>query len=135
MKLNNKGFAISTIMYIILVLAVVLISLALTSLGNRKLILDKLKNEVIDEIYDDAICIAVSNSLTGNVAENDTNGNRIYKLGDEYLCEVKEGVKPTLKATTTDSIFVIDKAKVEEFIREKAKLGSDQKIYKIKDQL
>ena len=47
--------------------------------------------------------------------------------------EVKEGVKPTLKATTTDSIFVIDKAKVEEFIREKAKLGSDQKIYKIKD--
>ena len=47
--------------------------------------------------------------------------------------EVKEGVKPTLKATTTDSIFVIDKAKVEEFIREKAKLKDDQKVYKIKD--
>jgi len=95
MKLNNKGFAISTIMYIILVLAVVLISLALTSLGNRKLILDKLKDEVIDEIYDNSICVAVNKSLTGNVAENDSNGNRIYKLGDEYLCEVKEGVKYT----------------------------------------
>ncbi len=47
--------------------------------------------------------------------------------------EVKEGVKPILKATTTASIFVIDKTKVEEFITEKAKLGEDQKIYEIKD--
>ena len=65
MRLNNKGFAISTIMYIILVIAVVLISLSLASLGNRKLILDKLKSEVLNDIYDDAICMAVSNSLTG----------------------------------------------------------------------
>lgn len=47
--------------------------------------------------------------------------------------EVKEGVKPTLKATTTASIYVIDKTKVEEFIKEKAKLGDDQKIYEMKD--
>lgn len=47
--------------------------------------------------------------------------------------EVSGNTKPVLKATTTASIFVIDKAKVEEFIKEKAKLGDDQKIYEIKD--
>lgn len=47
--------------------------------------------------------------------------------------EVKDGVKPTLKVTTTASVYAIDKAKVEEFIREKAKLGDDQKVYEIKD--
>ena len=47
--------------------------------------------------------------------------------------KVEEGVKPTLTATTTASIYVIDKTKVEEFITEKAKINDDQKIYKIKD--
>ena len=45
--------------------------------------------------------------------------------------EVKDGVKPVLKATTTATVFTIDKNKVEEFISEKAKLGDDQKIYEI----
>ncbi len=47
--------------------------------------------------------------------------------------EVKEGVTPVLKATTTATVYIIDKAKVEEFITEKAKLDDDQKIYEIKD--
>ena len=47
--------------------------------------------------------------------------------------EVKDGVTPTLKATTTATVYIIDKAKVEEFIKEKANIGDDQKIYEIKD--
>ena len=47
--------------------------------------------------------------------------------------EVKEGTTPTLKATTTATVYVVDKSKVEEFITEKAKLDDDQKIYEIKD--
>jgi len=47
--------------------------------------------------------------------------------------EVKEGVTPTLKATTTASVFVIDKVKVEEFITKKADLSDSQKIYEMKD--
>lgn len=47
--------------------------------------------------------------------------------------EVKEGVKPTLKATTTATVYVIDKVKLDEFIREKADLEDDQKIYDIRD--
>ena len=47
--------------------------------------------------------------------------------------EVKEGVRPTLKATTTATVYVIDKVKLDEFIREKADLEDDQKIYDIRD--
>ena len=47
--------------------------------------------------------------------------------------EVKDGVKPTLKATTTATVYIIDKVKLEEFIKEKAELEDDQKIYDIKD--
>lgn len=47
--------------------------------------------------------------------------------------EVKDGVKPTLKATTTAKVFVVDKSKLEEFIREKAKLEDGQKVYEVKD--
>ncbi len=45
--------------------------------------------------------------------------------------EVKEGVTPVLKATTTATVYVVEKTKVEEFIAEKAKLNEDQKIYEI----
>ncbi len=47
--------------------------------------------------------------------------------------EVGEGTKPTLKATTTTSVYVIDKTKVEEFITKKADLGESKKIYAMKD--
>ena len=51
MKLNNKGFAISTVMYMILIMAVILITLTLTLLSSRKLLLDKSKQEAEDNIY------------------------------------------------------------------------------------
>lgn len=51
MKLNNKGFAISTIMYMILVLAVLVMALTLTLLNGRKLIIDKQKQIALTNIY------------------------------------------------------------------------------------
>lgn len=51
MRLNNKGFAISSIMYLILIMAVLLILVTLSLLGNRKLVLDKLKDNIKGEIY------------------------------------------------------------------------------------
>ena len=47
--------------------------------------------------------------------------------------EVKDGAKASLKAVTTATVFVLDKTKVEEFIRKKADLKEDQKIYEMKD--
>ena len=69
MKLNNKGFAISSIMYIILVLAVILMVVTLALLGNRKLIIDRIKQEVFDIVY----------------------GDRIMKNGKEVYFDVKTG--------------------------------------------
>lgn len=51
MKLNNKGFAISTIMYMILVLAVLVMALTLMLLNGRKLIVDKQKQIAFNNIY------------------------------------------------------------------------------------
>lgn len=45
--------------------------------------------------------------------------------------EVKEGDKPKVAVTTTDTIYVIDETKVKEFIAEKAKLAENYKIYEI----
>ena len=47
--------------------------------------------------------------------------------------EVKDGTKPTLKATTTATVYVIDEIKLEEYIKAKAELEENQKIYDVKD--
>lgn len=47
--------------------------------------------------------------------------------------EVGEGVKPSVKVTTTTSVFSIDETKVKEFIAKKAQIDEGQKIYTIKD--
>ena len=47
--------------------------------------------------------------------------------------EVKDGVTPTLKATTTTSVFIIDRTKLEELIKEKVKLPDDKKIFEIRN--
>ena len=53
--MNNKGFAVSGIIYSILILFLVLIFGVLSLLGTRKLILDKVKNDVMNELNDDVI--------------------------------------------------------------------------------
>lgn len=82
MKLNNKGFAISTIMYMILIMAVILITLTLSLLSGRKFILSKIKDETKHNIY--SICKGVTEDTktTGNVPKGE------YEPGDEYICEV-----------------------------------------------
>ena len=47
--------------------------------------------------------------------------------------EVSGNTKPVLKATTTATVYVIDKTKLEEFIDAKAELEDNQKIYEVKD--
>jgi len=81
------------------------------------------KAKLLDTIGDDKIVIDLS------YLQTTTEAVASPAVGEE----VKEGVTPTLKATTTSRIFVLDKAKIEEFITEKANLRDDQKIYEMKD--
>lgn len=47
---NQKGFAVSSIMYAILILFLILVTSILASLANRKLLLDKTKNDVMNRL-------------------------------------------------------------------------------------
>jgi len=85
MKLNNKGFAISSIMYIILVFAIILIALTLAIFSSRKLILDKQRDEALHEIYKtkykngDVVYFDVEKGVGCKVEEyNITNSNTGY---------------------------------------------------------
>ena len=78
MKLNNKGFAISTIMYMILVLAVLVMALTLTLLNGRKLIIDKQKKIALNNIYEDIASLnlfPVVFAIPGECQLNGYNGN------------------------------------------------------------
>ena len=100
MKLNNKGFAVSTIMYMILVMAVLLIALTITLISSRKLILDSARKETINIIYNgnamtykqvlttlktEAITYATNNGVTSEtirISEFNTSIDR--KILDAY---------------------------------------------------
>ena len=78
--------------------------------------------------------------LTESVSDGDMaiDSSFIQKTSDAVAVpavgeEVKEGVTPTLKATTTATIYVLDRTKVEEFITKKANIGEAQKIYEMKN--
>lgn len=53
-KLNNKGFAISGVVYSLLLLFVILLYAILSILANRKIILDKTKKDMLLEINGEA---------------------------------------------------------------------------------
>ena len=82
---------------------------------------EKLYNTIGDNYY-----------IIDNTFEQTTSNVVATPAADE---EVKEGVKPTLKVSTTASVYVIDKIKLKEFIEAKAKndLDDDQKVHTIED--
>ena len=85
--MNNKGFAVSTFMYMILLLAIILILATLAVLSSRRMILDKQKNTALENIDK-------YNSLKTeqNIICESLDGVKSLNKGTEYTCEVKEGV-------------------------------------------
>lgn len=81
------------------------------------------KEKLLKELGNDALVIESSFN------QNTTDAVSIPNIGEE----VKSGEKAKLKAVTTASVYIIDKTKVEEFIREKANIADSQKIYEMKD--
>ncbi len=51
-KLNNKGFAITSIIYSMLLLFIILMTLVILTLGRKRVLLNKAKNETIDFLTD-----------------------------------------------------------------------------------
>lgn len=80
--MNNKGFAISSIIYAILILFLALIVGILGLLGNRKIILDKLKNNVIAKINNEEIYKPIY---------KDNSGASVPELSDGFIPVVYDG--------------------------------------------
>ena len=84
MKLNNKGFAISSIMYLILVLALIVVSITLVTLSNRRIVLDKLKSLGMEiyRTYWAGTIIVKSNGTDIKVekVKTDTNGEEKWNM-------------------------------------------------------
>lgn len=81
------------------------------------------KKQLYENIGDDFIIIDASfNQTTSDAVATPSAGE-----------QVDEGVTPSLKATTTSSVYVIDKTKVKEFITAKADIADDQKVYEMDD--
>ena len=92
--MNNKGFAVSGIIYSILILFLLLLFSILSIMGARKMVLDKLKNDVMNELNDDGdsevglIRTPIGEITKELVYDNDTcktDGSTYQYMGGCYI--------------------------------------------------
>ena len=94
---NNKGFAISTMMYMILILGLTIVAIVLAMLSVRGNILNKLKNNVQDEVNDTASSDYICEGI-------DTDGT--YSVGSKYKCSVSNTEEYDFYVLSSDSTKV-----------------------------
>ena len=82
---------------------------------------EEIKKALYDQIGDDKIKIDSSYKQTMSDPESSPKVDE----------EVSDNVIPSITVKTTTSIYVLDKAKLEEYVTSRAKLAEDQKIYEI----
>ena len=92
--MNNKGFAVSGIIYSILILFLLLLFSILSIMGARKMVLDKLKNDVMNELNDNGESeVGLIGTPIGEIAkelvyDNDTcktDGSTYQYMGGCYI--------------------------------------------------
>ena len=83
--MNNKGFAVSGIIYSILILFLILIFGILSILGARKLVLDKLKNDIMNELNDEVFELAYRDRSGANRPELASNMIPIMYDGTNWV--------------------------------------------------
>ena len=82
---------------------------------------EEIKKALYDQIGEDKIKIDSSYKQTMSDPESSPKVDE----------EVSDNVIPSITVKTTTSIYVLDKAKLEEYVTSRAKLAEDQKIYEI----
>ncbi|MBP5647761.1 hypothetical protein J6X04_00495 [Candidatus Saccharibacteria bacterium] len=86
---------------------------------NKEKLFEKIKIESCDKYY------IIESSFEQSISDDVITPTVDEKVG--------EGVQPSLEVKTTSTVYVIDKIKLEEYVDNKAKLGDDQKTYKIEN--
>ena len=79
MKLNNKGFALTSIIYMLIVLFLLLLLLILSNLASRKVVLDKLKYDVKNKFGQGGIVASVGRTAGEIISTSIVNsGDGLY---------------------------------------------------------
>lgn len=102
MKLNEKGFAVTGIIYSMLVLFLTLVLLIVSNLASRKVLFDKQKGEILEKINDTSICNAIEpteqllydtifHEMTTVFAGVQATDDDPYALGAVYSCNLGDG--------------------------------------------
>lgn len=88
MKLNNKGFAISSIMYLILVMALIISAITIALIMNRKIVIDKQKINVLNSLESDLVLskityfdVPIDNSWS--ISDNSTISGGVLTIGSD----------------------------------------------------
>lgn len=89
MKLNNKGFALTSIIYMLIVLFLLLLLLVLSNLASRKVVLDKMKYDVKEKLNQGG----VKNTNTYTVTF-DPNGGEVTQSTKEVVYNELYGELP-----------------------------------------
>ena len=82
---QNKGFAISGIIYSILILFLLLIFCVLAILGSRKLIIDKFKSDTLNKIYGNELEKIYTDNSGANSPELLNNMIPVYYDGSNWI--------------------------------------------------
>jgi len=125
MKLNNKGFAISTLMYSLLILAVSLMFGILAILVSRKMTLDKIKEKVKEQV--NGTIQTVSDNYSGLPRRIYSAGDQIKYAGLNWVVVKDNGNDVTMvlddKIETTGNTYASYKTALETFIQENVLLN------------
>ena len=90
MKLNNKGFALTSIIYMLIVLFLMVMLLILANLAQRKVVLDKIKNDVKENLNQGGV-VASSNMIV----TFDPQGGQINQTSKQVTYNEPYGELPT----------------------------------------
>lgn len=105
MKLGKKGFAVTSIIYSMLVLFLALVLLIMSNLASRKILFDKEKNEILNKFDGSTIvlCTAAAPStqdlfsidsvVMSTIAGVQATESSPYALGAVYSCDLGDGAK------------------------------------------
>jgi len=114
MKLNNKGFALTSIIYMLIVLFLMIMLLVLANLATRKVVLDKIKNNVKNELNQGGTInssdLPYQNITSGIYYETLELAFKHAKTGDtiKVLKDVEEITTATNTKGTTENPVVLD---------------------------
>ena len=115
--MNKNGFAISGMLYTILLIFLTLLVMLLYNLQNRKTILDELKINVVEATEEQAVIDALAARLT--TVETDISNKRIWKKQGSTITGTASILLPTdynelhILVKYTSSVFTYDLIKIE----------------------